>query len=393
MPERFVFHLDMDAFFAAIEVLANPSLRGRPLVVGGNPEDRGVVSTASYEARAFGIRSGMPLAEAHRLCPRAIFIPCRPEPYVYFSTRMLKLLLARTPRVELFSIDEAFIEGSDLCRDRESAIAWARDVSAQVARELKLTGSFGIGPNKLIAKMASKLEKPRGVTFLSRADFREVFWGRPLESLFGVGERTAKAMMELGLVTIGDLARTEPSTLRPYFGVVGPMLVAAANGMDESPVVPYGEEPPAKSIGHEHTFQRDQRDRAEISRLLSALADQVGFALRQERRLCQTVHLKIRWSDWTTITRQTTLREPIDSSERIFRHALQLFQRFDLGGEVRLLGVSVSSLSEPDVPAMTPLFPRDQSVEKMEQATDRLRERYGFQVLRRASALPGKMSQ
>lgn len=387
MSSRIVLHLDMDAFFAAIEVLSNPSLRGRPLVVGGMPTDRGVVSTASYEARRFGVRSGIPLAEAARLCPRAIFLPCRPGPYVYFSTRILKLLLRRTPRVELFSIDEAFVDGEGICKDRASATRWAREVQDEIFGRYGLTGSFGIGPNKLVAKMATRLQKPRGITFLSPADFREVFWTKPLDSLYGVGEKTARSLSGLGMATIGDLARTDSRTLTPYFGRAGPWLVDAANGREDSPVIPYGESPPAKSIGHEHTFDRDVRNRAEASRLLLALADQVGFALRQERKRASAIHLRIRWSDFTATIRQTTLREPTDRTADLYRCAQGLFRRFDVGGELRMLGLSVSSLTPAESGRADSLWTRDNRWRELDDATDRVRERFGYPSLVRAGSL------
>jgi DNA polymerase IV len=387
MQDRIVLHLDMDAFFASIEVLCNPWLRGLPLIVGGMPGDRGVVSTASYEARAFGVRSGMPLARAERLCPRAIFIPCRPAPYVYFSTRILKLLLAQTPRVELFSIDEAFIEGGDLCPHPGQAEAWARSIQDQVEKRYGLTGSFGIGPNKLIAKMSSKLHKPRGVTRLTEAEFREVFWSKPLNVLYGIGEKTASTLLGLGLVTIGDLARANPKDLRPVFGVLAEDMVAAAEGRENSPVIPYGEGPPAKSIGHEHTFERDVDDRAEIDRLLIALSDQVAFALREEKRRARTIHLKVRWFDFTDTLRQTSLNEPTDSSEDLLRQARGLFARFDLGGAVRLVGLSASSLTRVGDPAADSLFIRENRRRELEAATDRIRQRHGYSALRKVGEL------
>jgi DNA polymerase IV len=388
VSERIVLHLDMDAFFASIEVLCNPSLRGRPLVVGGMPDDRGVVSTASYEARRFGVRSGMPLSRAARLCPQAIFVPCHPAPYVYYSTRILKLFLSRTPNVELFSIDEVFVEGTDLFRSLPRAAEWAAAMQAEIEERTGLTGSFGIGPNKLVAKMASKLRKPRGITTLTLPEFREVFWGRPLEALYGIGEKTAETLMRFGLVTIGDLARTGPDRLRPVFGVLAPDVVASARGQEESPVIPYGEGPPAKSIGHEHTFERDVSNRREIDRLLVALADQVGFALRQEERSASTIHLKIRWSDFTTTVRQTSLREATDRSSDLLAQARLLFRRFDAGGTVRLLGLSVSSLTRAGSAATDSLFERDNHGRRLDSATDELRERYGFGVLRKVGELP-----
>lgn len=389
-PHRTVLHLDMDAFFASVEVLCNPWLRGRPVVVGGTPGDRGVVSTASYEARQFGVRSGMPLGQAVRLCPQAIFIPCHPAPYIYYSTRILKLLLTHTPKVELFSIDEVFIEGGDLFRSglgHEAATAWAGRIQNEIERRYGLSGSFGIGPNKLVAKMASKLRKPKGITALTKTEFREVFWPRPLETLYGIGETTARNLLREGLATVGDLARTDPARLRSLFGVLAPAVVASAWGNEDSPVIPYGEGAPAKSIGHEHTFSRDVADRREIDRLLVSLSDQVGFALRQEGRRASTVHLKIRWSDFTTTVRQVTLGEATGFSADLLGQARLLFRRFDAGGTVRLLGLSVSSLTRAGTPSAESLFERENRHRQLDCATDRLRERFGFDVLRKVGQM------
>ncbi|MBD3337090.1 MAG: DNA polymerase IV, partial [Candidatus Eisenbacteria bacterium] len=336
--ERTILHLDMDAYFAEIEVLANPRLRGRPLVVGGRPGDRGVVSTASYEARAFGVRSGMPLTKARSLCPQAVFIPCDPSKYAFFTSRILKCLLQVTPRTEMWSIDEAFLDLSDkipwradrflipqdsdggrICRGGPPLWRAARAIQAGLHRRFRLSCSLGGGPNKLVAKMATGLQKPNGVTLLSRSAYCQTFWPRPIEDLWGVGERSGAFLRRLGIKTIGELACADPRALSRVMGIVAEALVGAARGEDASPVVPYGEGPAAKSLGHEHTVSRDVTSPEQGLRLILALTDKVARDLREERYVGRRVVIKMRTASFRTLTRQRSFTTPTNETRILYR--------------------------------------------------------------------------
>jgi DNA polymerase IV len=388
-PSRVILHLDMDAFFAQAEALAAPSLRGKPLVVGGVPGGRGVVATASYEARRFGIRSGMSLIEAARRCPDAIFLPCHPSRYFDLSARLLRILLDRSPSVEVASIDEAYLEASQLVVDLAGGTRLARSIQDEVRRRLRLSCSIGIGESKLVAKMAAGLRKPGGITCLDRAGFRERFHPEPVSTLYGVGTATAPKLERVGIRTIADLAAASDRLLKDLFGVWGPLLGAAARGEDDSPVVPYHSRPKAKSIGHEYTLPRDERDRGEVRRILLGLCDEVSIDLRSEGWKTGAVHLKLRWSDWKTISRQRVLDRPTDSARRMYNAGLRLFEESDSGSPVRLLGVSASHL----VRAARVLDPSDlfgfDGEGDLERTIDQLRDSFGRGGLRRASLLKG----
>jgi DNA polymerase-4 len=375
----------MDAFFAAVEVLANPQLRGRPVVVGGRPGSRGVVATASYEARPFGIRPGMAIGEAARRCPHAVFIGGDPAKYLFYSVQLLRLLREHSPRLEPFSIDEAFIEltgqAPDLAAGRESAAM----IQAEVQNRLGLTASIGIGPNKLIAKMASGVEKPSGLTMLDRSRFRSRFWPRPVDDLWGVGEKTAAALGALGIRSIGELAGWPRPPLVRTFGVVGGLLQEMARGHDDTPLIPYDRGLPVKSMGHEHTLARDEADPARLEALLLRLTEQVARRLRQGGKRGRTVTLKLRFTDFRTITRRRTLPLPTDEERVIHPVACDLLARHRGREALRLLGVAVSGLTGG--PATEELFAADRRHREVLGAVDALRDRFGDEVLIRASVL------
>jgi DNA polymerase IV len=387
---RVILHLDLDAFFAQAEVLAAPSLRGKPLVVGGIPGARGVVATASYEARRFGIGSGMSLAEAARRCRAAIFLPCHPARYFDLSARLLKLLLNLTPAVEVASIDEAYLDATRLVPDLAGGAKLAGSIQDEVRDTLRLSCSIGVGENKLVAKMAAGLRKPGGLVCLDREAFRARFHPEPVSVLYGIGPATAPKLERIGIHTIADLARTPDHALRDLFGIWGPLLGAAARGDDESPVVPYHARPEAKSLGHEYTLPRDQVDRVEIFRLLLGLCDEVAGDLRAEGWRAGSIHIKVRWSDWKSIGRQRTLDSPTDSARRLFNAGRRLFEQNDSGKAVRLIGVSAADLS-PAKRAADPgnLF-GDPDGRELDAAIDKLRDAFGRGAIKRASMISGR---
>jgi len=384
-PARVLLHVDMDAYFAGVEVLANPALRGLPVIVGGHPGSRGVVATASYEARPFGIRPGMPLAEAARRCPRAVFLPGDPPKYVFYSLRLLELLRGFSPQVEPFSIDEAFVELSGQARTLVEGRDVAVEVQRAIDRRLALSASIGVGPNKLVAKMASGLDKPHGITVLDRADFRRRFWPRTAGELFGVGEKTAAALALLGIRTIGDLAQAPPAGLVRAFGVIGGALRHMARGEDSTPLIPYYEGLPIKSMGHEHTLARDEADPERLAAMLLRLTEQVARRLRQAGLAGRTVTVKLRFIDFRTITRRRTLDLPTDEEQRIFPVARDLLFRNQNGAPLRLIGVSVSGLAGGA--GTEYLFGADRRRRRVIGAADRLRDRFGENVLTRARVL------
>jgi len=384
---RVILHVDMDAFFAQAEVLADPRLQGKPLVVGGFPGQRGVVATASYEARPYGIHSGMPLAEAARLCPHAVFLPCHSARYFDLSARILKLLLARTPLVEMASIDEAFLDASDLVADLREGDGLAVSIQGDLGRSLRLSCSVGTAPNKLIAKMASALDKPGGRTVLGCGAFRSRFAGEPVSMLYGIGPATAALLSRAGIDRIGQLAGVPEGRLARLLGKWGPVLGAAARGEDESPVIAYHSTREAKSLGHEYTLPVDVEDRSEIRRLLLALSDEVACDLRREGRVGDTVHLKVRWNDFRTIFRQCRFSAPLRTSKALFQTAWALFLRSDTGQRVRMLGISVSGLvAQAITPRAGDLFGSDRS-DDLDCAADAIRRLFGHGAIRRASLL------
>lgn len=385
--DRVIIHIDMDAFFAQAEVLAAPRLRGLPLVIGGRPGERGVVASASYEARAFGIGSGMPLGEARRLCPHAVFLPCHPPRYLDLSARILKTLLQFSPIVEMASIDEAFLDATDIASGLENGGSMAVGIQREIRLRLGLSCSAGVAGNKLIAKMASPLGKPSGVTVMDRAEFIRVYGIRPVGDLYGVGPAAAGLLSRLGIQTIADLARASAAEMRRRFGVWGSLLLDAARGEDRSPVVPHHETPAPKSLGHEYTLPKDLSDRRELERLLLGLSDEVGRDLRGEGWVGTTVHLKVRWSDFSTRFRQRRLAEPTDSTRTVLRTALGLFDALGVGGPVRMMGISVSGLRRSGTELPGDLF-EDGRLDSLDREIDSIRRRLGVRSLRRAALMP-----
>ncbi|MBI5836154.1 MAG: DNA polymerase IV [Candidatus Eisenbacteria bacterium] len=403
---RVVFHVDMDAFFASVEQLFNPRLRGRPVMVCGSTQGRGVVATASYEARPFGVRCGMPVAEARRLCPHGEFVEGDPTKYIHLSLEVLDILRSASPTVEPFSIDEAFLELTGQVRGRPGMLALASRIQRRIRDELRLTASVGIGPNKFVAKMASGVHKPEGLTCFSEADFRRHFGPQPVQELWGVGEATAKAMNALGILTVNQLAAAPREILSATFGVVGPGLKLVARGEDDSPVVPYDQSPDAKSIGHEHTLARDEADPERLHAHLLRLSDQVARRARAQGFAGRVVSVKVRQGDFTTRQGQQRLGSWVSGGLEIYRAAAALFRRLqeaevntatearDVSSlasrrhrGVRLLGVSLSELTRMSPDPQQLLFPVERRSRIMIEAVDALRDRLGEDVLVRAGAM------
>lgn len=377
--------VDMDAFFASVEQAHHAHLRGKPVIVCGDPGRRGVVTAASYEARPFGVRAGMPLAQARRLCPGAEYVEGDPGKYVGVSLQLLDLYLTVTPDVEPFSVDEAFV-GLGANATLERSLEVARHLQSAIAERFGLGASIGIGPNKLVAKMAAGLEKPRGLTALDERGFQRAFWPKDVEALWGVGAKIAARMRSLGIKTVGDLAHAPEPVLKGAFGIVGPQLREAARGHDDTPLVPYHEGVDSKSMGHEVTLPEDCAEEAFLDGTLLRLSDQVGRRLRGEGFVARTVVLKLRDAAFRTFTRQRALAEATDEGAAIYEIARRLFRANWKGGPVRLLGVSAAAL-ERRASEQTELFTGDIRARRLLEAMDRVRDRLGEASLVPAGAL------
>jgi DNA polymerase IV len=383
---------DMDAFFASVEQLDRPDLRGRPVVVCGDPGRRGVVTAASYEARPSGVRAGMSLARARQLCPEAEFVEGHPARYVALSLQLLDLYLTFTPDVEPFSVDEAFLGLDPKVASREQAAAVARRVQAAVAERFGLSVSVGAGPNKLVAKMAAGFAKPRGLTALDEEGFRRAFWPLEVQELWGVGPKLAGRMRSLGILTVGDLARAPIPSLKSAFGVVGPSLREAAWGRDDSPLIPCHQGVDPKSMGHEVTLAADSADPAFLEGTLLRLADQVARRLRGEGFVGRTVTLRLRDEHFVTITRQRALEGYTDDHRLIFETARTLWRANWQGGPLRLLGVSVSALLPHGSDPQVELFEEDRRGDRLTSTLDHLRDRLGEAAVVPAGSLTHRRS-
>lgn len=378
-----ILHVDLDAFFAAVEQRDRPELRGRPVVVGvGGRHDRGVVSAASYEARRYGIQSAMPLRTAAALCRDAIFVPVDGRKYAKVSSQVMEILRRFTPAVEPVSIDEAFLDvaGSEALHGGPVRIAWA--IKAAIRDELQLTASVGVATSKLVAKVASDLEKPDGLVVVEPGDEASFLAPLPISRLWGVGERTATVLAEYGVRFIGDLAALPDDLLARRLGRQGPVLAARARGLDPSPVAA---SEPARSISHEHTFDVDTSDLEVLERTLLALSEGVAGRLRAGGVKAGTIGVKVRDPSFLTVSRQRTLTEPTDQTEVVFRTALELARPQLRGVRVRLLGVVASHLGESE---QLSLF--DESAERKRRATkaaDDIRRRFGSKAIIRARLL------
>ncbi len=385
-----ILHVDMDAFFAAVEQATDPRLRGRPVVVCGDPDRRGTVATASYEARTFGVEAGMPTSEARRRCPGGVFLEGSPEKYRSVSVYLLELYKRITPGVEPFSIDEAFLDlvGTKYEDGQDGALRAARTVRRWIEERLGLSATIGIGPNKLVAKMASSVIKPRGMSVLDEEAFRSRYWPQPVAALWGIGEQTARALERLGMRTVGDLAHEPEARLAAAFGVHGPRMKVAAWGEDPTPVVPYYEGLNAKSMGHEFTLLMDVRDREALDGLLVRLSDQVARRARKEGYRGRIVVLKIRYSDYETVLRQRALSEFTDDESVVFGIARRLFhENRDARRAVRLLGVTLAGLEQPHGVEQPSIFPEHRRQGTLRRRIDDVRDRWGERSVLRAAAL------
>jgi DNA polymerase-4 len=393
MKPRSILHVDMDAFYAAVEVLDQPALAGKPVIVGGTPEGRGVVATASYEARKFGVRSAMSAAEAVRRCPDGIFLTPRFGRYADASRQVFSILESVTPIVEALSIDEAFLDVTSAAA-RSDAAAIAREIQARVERETGgLTCSIGVAENKFLAKVASDLEKPGGLVVVPPGRGQQFLAPLPLDRLWGVGPKTAVVLRGAGLETIADVARCGEARLAALVGAdVGRHLHELSQGIDDREVVTEGE---AKSVSQETTFAvfLSPADTEAVERVLFQLSDGVAARLREDGLWGRTVRLKVRDGRFRTMTRSITLEEPTRVVEDVFAAAARLFrERIRLGRErIRLLGVGVSGLVREPLRQLELFDPGEAArgrAETIARVADRIREIHGDRAITRGRLVP-----
>jgi DNA polymerase IV len=349
MPDSFrkIIHIDMDCFYAAVEQRDNPEYRGKPLIVGGMPDRRGVVATASYEARRFGVKSAMSTRKALELCPEALIVFPRFEAYKNASRQIREIFSRYTDLIEPLSLDEAFLDVTENKKNISSAIQIAREIKASIREELQLTASAGVSTNKFVAKVASDMQKPDGLTFIAPDKVESFIEQLPVEKFFGVGKVTAAAMHRLGLHTGADLKRMTEKELIHHFGKTGSFYYRIARGLDDRPVTPDRQH---KSLGAENTFLTDLAEGAELDRELGEVIDQVFRRMEKYALYGRTVTLKIKFSDFRQITRSKSFTHPVKSRELLTEAAHELLHAAAPGERrIRLIGVSLSSFDQgPD---------------------------------------------
>lgn len=371
-------HVDMDAFFASIEQREHPEWKGKPVIVGGL-SGRGVVSTASYEARRYGVHSAMPMSRARALCPEGIFVKPHFELYKKTSDEIHQIMLHYAAAIEPISLDEAFMDITGMGKQYPTLGAIGRAIKTEIFEKTRLVASAGIAPNKFLAKMASDMDKPDGLTIIPYGREKEILAPLPIRRLWGVGAATERRLTEAGFRTIGDIQRAAPGAVEMAVGSQAALLRALADGIDDRPVRPVRE---VKSIGDEETYEHDLTDTAEIRRRIAIHSDVVARRLRKKHLAARTVSLKVRFSSFLTVMRSLSFEEATNLQEDIEEAALRLLERIPRTEAVRLTGVTCSNLSpEIDSPS---LFPdRRTALRKAARTVDAIQEKYGETAIRK----------
>ena len=389
-----ILHIDMDAFYASIEIRDNPSLEGLPVCVGGPATSRGVISAASYEARRYGVHSAMPTAQARRLCPDLVLLPPDFDRYTEASRKIMQIFRSYTPTVEPLSLDEAFLDVSGCERLFGDAIEIGRSIKRDILRETALVASVGVAPTKFIAKLASDLDKPDGFRIIREDEVREVLDPLPVSKIFGVGPRTALRLEALGVTTVRDLADLERDDVAQRFGASGLWIHDLAHGVDPRRVTPRREE---KSHGMERTFAEDIADLDELNTILLTFCEEIAFDLRDKGLRGRTITLKARFGDFRTVTRTRTLEFPTNLGPRMYTVARELLGRVERR-PLRLLGIQVSKLEDVRQPVQAELFNGApsarqmwaESTAKLASATkslDKIRRKFGRDAIQPASLM------
>ncbi|MDP4159316.1 MAG: DNA polymerase IV [Bacillota bacterium] len=387
MNLRKILHIDMDAFFASVEQRDDPSLLGKPVIVGGRPNSRGVVSAASYEARKFGIHSAMPLAEALRLCPQAAFLPVNGQKYREVSLEIRRIFLAYTPMVEPLSLDEAFLDVTGSTSLFGSADTIALTIKKRIQEELNLTASVGLACNKFLAKLASDLQKPNGFVIVQPDKVQKFLDPLSVDQIWGVGKKTAEQLHALNIKTIKDLRHLDQRYLTQLFGVMGTRLFQLAQGIDDRPVE---SDRVIKSIGRETTFAKDVADPEALETALLKLAIDVGRELRKEALKGKTITLKVRYDDFRTISRSRTLSRPTNLDNVIYHEACHLLREVSLKQPLRLIGVTLNNLTDRIEDQLSLFEEPQRDHDSLTKVLDFVKERYGEKSITRARLLKSK---
>ena len=377
--------MDMDAFYASVEELDNPLLKGKCVIVGGQSE-RGVVSAANYEARKFGVHSAMPVFQAREKCPEAIFLPPRMGRYKELSAKFMSILREFSPLVEPVSIDEAYVDIAGCERLFGGINEIAPSIKKRIREGLNLTCSLGAAPNKFLAKIASDMDKPDGLTIIMPENVQQFIESLPIHKVPGVGKNTHDKLKLLGIRTLGDVKNYPAEIIIRKFGKFGRRLMELADGIDRSVVTPVSK---TKSVSAEETLLRDTDDKQALKRYILKQAERVARELRKLDVRARTISVKIKHSDFKQVTRSVTIEDPTQSSEVIIREAFQLLERYRMPKEARLIGVGVSNLVSETGPAQVDIFERDDpensNWEKLDEAIDTITEKFGTDVIKRAS--------
>lgn len=386
---RVIFHIDMNSFYASVEVAYDPSLKGKPLAIAGNVEERrGIIVTSSYEARAKGVKTTMPVWQAKRLCPEILLMTPNFPRYREASKKLFDLLRSYTDLVEPVSIDEGYMDVSDFI-DSVHPIKLAREIQSRLLKELNLPSSIGIAPNKFLAKMASDMKKPMGITILRKRELDNMLWPLSIGSMHGVGPKTAEKLQALGIDTIGKLAKSDKQKVVELLGAHGEKLYDRANGKDERLVDPDAASE-FKSISQSTTLSEDTTDEAVIRLTFIRLADKLEGRLKAKKVAAYNFSISIRYNDWKNVTRSLTVKQPIQRQKDIVEHAMSLFDRHWTGEPIRLLGISAQSLTDMDhAYKQLDLFSyeMDAKEEPLYHVIERINEKYGDKILRKGTKI------
>ncbi len=383
--KRIILHVDMNAFFAAVEQQSNPRLRGKPVAVIGS-QQRTIILTASYQARGYGVKTGMTLFEARQLCPQLQLVIANNRLYTDISRRIMQIFFEYSPLVEVFSIDEAFLDVSGSLNLFGSARRIAYLIKSRLKTTFGLTCSIGIAPNKLLAKLASDMQKPDGLTLIREAEIADLLENLPVGELCGIGRKTVQKLERLGITTCGVLGRASLPLLKRHFGIVCEQLLQMARGIDERSVLPIGQEPVVKTVSHSMTLKRDIDDRDDIARFLLQLSEMVGRRVRRYAVRGRTVTLILRYVDFSTFSRQQQQPEAICRSDQIYLAALKILDQLVLTQPVRLLGVRLSALETRQL--QMPLLPDERRKDALAASLDQVNDRYG-----EFAVMPGNLLQ
>lgn len=389
--DRTILHVDMDSYFASVEQQANPNLRNRPIVVTGRPTIRSVVAAASREAKEYGVKSAMSTWKAQKLCSSLIFVPGDPEKYEWVTDKFLDILKSYSPRMEILGIDEAFLDATELASRGEDPKKIAREIRTKTSKALGkyITCSVGIAKNKLLAKLASDLSKPNGITLLRNEQIAQLLQRTPMTELCGIGTRTAKRLNRMGIDNLQQLGEVPLELLKREFGVVGSKLKLMGQGKDPTPVLPIWHEEPTKSVGNSLSLPQCKRTARKALPVLFKLCHTVGYRLRAKELVGKTVRLRIRDENFQVKGKQLTIAQPTNDGNQIYRICEKVREKMVPISTPTMLGVRVSNLSKKsDHPRK--IFPRHRQREKLLEVMDSINEEYGKRTIRFASQLPAE---